>query len=105
LEGGVESDLVALSFGENNWLLLTPTRYQVTTRSILDRAGVPVESMDIFVVKSRNHFRRGFMETGLAKKAVVIDAPGHGPADIGQLPYENLPPGTYSRFLTEADGN
>ena len=105
LEGGVESDLVALSFGDNNWLLLTPTRYQVTTRSILDRAGVPVESMDIFVVKSRNHFRRGFMETGLAKKAVVIDAPGHGPADIGQLPYKNLPPGTYSRFLTGTGSN
>lgn len=98
--GSAPSDLIALTFGDNNWVLLTPTRYQVTTRSILDHAGVPVEEMDIFVVKSRNHFRRGFMETGLAKHAVVIDAPGHGPADIGQLKYENLPAGTYSRFLT-----
>jgi microcystin degradation protein MlrC len=99
--GSVESDLVALSFGDNNWVLLTPDRYQVTTRSILDHAGVPVDEMDIFVVKSRNHFRRGFMETGLAKAAVVIDAPGHGPADIGQLQFQNLPEGTYSRFLSE----
>jgi microcystin degradation protein MlrC len=99
--GSVESDLVALSFGDNNWVLLTPDRYQVTTRSILDHAGVPVDEMDIFVVKSRNHFRRGFMETGLAKTAVVIDAPGHGPADIGQLQFQNLPEGTYSRFLSE----
>ncbi|MDG1750260.1 MAG: MlrC C-terminal domain-containing protein, partial [Thalassotalea sp.] len=97
--GSAPSDLVALSFGQNNWVLLTPTRYQVTTRSILDHAGVPVEQMDIFVVKSRNHFRRGFMETGLAKKAVVIDAPGHGPADIGQLSYKNIPAATYSRFF------
>lgn len=101
--GGAPSDLVALTFGDNNWVLLTPTRYQVTTRSILDHAGVPVEDMDIFVVKSRNHFRRGFMETGLAKNAVVIDAPGHGPADIGQLSYENLPTGIYSRFLENSD--
>jgi microcystin degradation protein MlrC len=99
--GSVESDLVALSFGDNNWVLLTPDRYQVTTRSILDHAGIPVDEMDIFVVKSRNHFRRGFMETGLAKTAVVIDAPGHGPADIGQLQFQNLPEGTYSRFLPE----
>lgn len=99
IEGGEDSDLITLSFGDNNWVLLTPTRYQMTTRNILDRAGVPVDEMDIFVTKSRNHFRRGFMETGLAKYAVVIDAPGHGPADIGQLPYKNLPKGMYSRFF------
>jgi len=97
--GSVESDLVALSFGSNNWVFLTPERYQVTTRSILDHAGIPVDAIEIFVVKSRNHFRRGFMETGLAGTAVVIDAPGHGPADIGQLNYSNLPAKTYSRFL------
>ncbi|TQV67241.1 M81 family metallopeptidase [Exilibacterium tricleocarpae] len=97
--GDTPSDLVAITFGANNWVLLTPTRYQVTRRAILDHAGVPVDKMDIFVVKSRNHFRRGFMETGLAKHAVVIDAPGHGPADIGQLTFKNLPKGTYSRFL------
>jgi len=97
--GAVESDLVALTFGDNNFVLLTPDRYQVTTRSILDHAEVPVDAMDIFVVKSRNHFRRGFMETGLAKTAVVIDAPGHGPADIGQLDFRNLPANTYSRFF------
>ena len=95
------SDLIALTFGDNNWVLLTPTRYQVTTRSILDHAGIPVDTMDIFVVKSRNHFRRGFMETGLAKRAVVIDAPGHGPADIGQLEYKSMPKGMYSRFLPQ----
>lgn len=97
--GSVESDLVALTFGDNNWVLLTPDRFQVRTRSILDHAGVPVDDMDIFVVKSRNHFRRGFMETGLAKTAVVIDAPGHGPADIGQLEFQNLPANTWSRFF------
>lgn len=99
--GQVPSDLVAITFGNNNWLLLTPTRYQVRTRSILDHANIPVETMDIFVVKSRNHFRRGFMETGLAKHAVVIDAPGHGPADIGQLDYKYLPKDTYSRFFSK----
>ena len=102
--GSVESDLVALSFGSNNWALLTPERYQVTTRSILDHSGIPVDEIEIFVVKSRNHFRRGFMETGLAKTAVVIDAPGHGPADIGQLNFKNLPAQTYSRFLPDVQG-
>lgn len=99
IEGGEESDLIALTFGNNNWVLLTPTRYQMRTRSILDHAGVPVDRIDIFVTKSRNHFRRGFTETGLANSAVVLDPPGHGPADIGQLPYKNLPDPTWSRFL------
>ena len=97
--GSVESDLVALDLGENRWILLTPERFQVRTRSIFDHAEIPVDTIDIFVVKSRNHFRRGFMETGLAKTAVVIDAPGHGPADIGQLDFKNMPDGMYSRFL------
>ncbi len=99
--GAIKSDLISIKFGANNYVLLTPTRYQVTTRKILDYAQIPVDSMDIFVVKSRNHFRRGFMETGLAKKAVVIDAPGHGPADIGQLDFKNMPKNTFSRFLEQ----
>jgi len=98
--GSVKSDMVALTFGQNNWVLLTPERYQVTTRSILDHAGVPVDEMDIFVVKSRNHFRRGFMETGLATTAVVIDAPGHGPADVfWRLGRSDPTRALYQRFL------
>lgn len=86
---------------DGDWIVITDFYFQVTDPAQLARVGVPVETVDIFVIKSRNHFRRGFMETGFARHAVVIDAPGHGPADIGLLDYRNMPPGTWSRYLSD----
>jgi microcystin degradation protein MlrC len=45
----------------------------------------------MIVIKSRVHFWRGFVEDGLAKAVVVIDAPGLGPADLSSIPYKNAP--------------
>ena len=46
---------------------------------------------DVFVVKSRVHFRRGFDETGYAKTIVVVEAPGPfvGTTFLDALPYEH----------------
>lgn len=86
---------------DNTWFILCDDYEQVTGPGILNDIGVPTESLDIFVVKSRNHFRRGFMETGFAKHAVIIDAPGHGPANIGRLEYKNMPVGMYSKYFAQ----
>jgi microcystin degradation protein MlrC len=45
--------------------------------------------------QSRVHFRRGFVQTGIASSVVIIDAPGWGPADLGLLPYKNIPKDLY----------
>ena len=87
--------------GSNNWVFLTPVRYQVTTPKIFTHAGAALDKLDIIVSKTRVHFRRGFMETGLMNRAIVIDTPGHGPVDIGQLDYENIPKSIYSRYFKE----
>lgn len=93
--------LVVLRFGpdESNYLFLTPALHQVITRSIFDQAGVPLDDLDMIAIKSRVHFRRGFIETRLFNTAIVIDAPGHGQADIGQYEYNNLPEGTWSKHF------
>ena len=72
--------------------------HQVTSPKTLERFGVPVKDLHVFVVKSRNHFRSGFMETGFATTAVTIDAPGHGAANISRLEYKNIPDAMYSKF-------
>jgi microcystin degradation protein MlrC len=94
--GGTERDPIAvLKFGEGNRIILTPALNQVTTPAIFDRLGIPLAELDIIVLKSRVHFRRGFVDTGVAGAVIEVDAPGWGPADLSLLPYKNVPRDLY----------
>ncbi|MDH4220375.1 MAG: M81 family metallopeptidase [Candidatus Aminicenantes bacterium] len=86
---------IVLLFGENNRVILTPQLTQVTTPDFFDPLGIDVKKLDIVVLKSRVHFRRGFHETGLAGVIFEVDAPGWGPADLTALPYKNIPKDIY----------
>jgi microcystin degradation protein MlrC len=61
------------------------------------------DEFDVFVVKSRVHFRRGFDETGYAKTIQVVDAPGDwfGTIRINALEYEFGPIDQLYPFNTE----
>lgn len=83
--------VAVLLFGNENRIIVTPTLHQVTTPGILAALGIALHDLDIVSLKSRVHFRRGFHETGIAGSIVEIDAPGLGPADLSQVPYENIP--------------
>ena len=89
-----ESAAVIL-FGDNNRIILTPLLDQVTDTDIFGQLGISLDSLDIIVLKSRVHFRRGYVENGFAKNVVWIDAPGLGPADLTGIPYNNIPGGLY----------
>ena len=90
------SDTVAvLRFGNNNRVILTSQLHQVTTPGIFERLGIDLAEVDIAVLKSRVHFRRGFVETGLAGAVVIVDDPGLGPADLRTIDYQNVPEGLY----------
>lgn len=73
-------------------LLLAPG-YQLNTTPWRSRIG-PVEpdGYDVFVLKSRVHFRRGFDETGYAKTIHIVDTPGDWFETIrlDALEYENI---------------
>lgn len=86
--------IAVLRFGENNRVILTPELHQVTAPDILDELGIPYED-SIVAIKSRVHFQRGFVETGVAGEVVVVDAPGIGPADLTELDYQNVPADLY----------
>ncbi|UCC98002.1 MAG: M81 family metallopeptidase [Phycisphaerales bacterium] len=93
-EYGAEA-IVVLHFGKNNRIILTPTLRQVTNTSIFGPLGINFKELDIIVLKSRVHFRRGYHETGVAGAIFEVDAPGWGPADLTMLPYKNIPKDLY----------
>jgi microcystin degradation protein MlrC len=97
---GTDKDPVAvLDLGRGNRVILTPVLNQVTTSAIFDRLGIPLKELDIIVLKSRVHFRRGFVDTGIAGAVIEVDAPGWGPADLSELPYKNVPRDLYPLSL------
>lgn len=83
--------VAVLGYGDANHLILTPVLEQVTDPGILEDLHIGLANCDLIVIKSRVHFWRGFVEDGLAKAVVVIDAPGLGPADLTTIPYKNAP--------------
>ncbi|MGB3862552.1 MAG: M81 family metallopeptidase [Candidatus Aminicenantaceae bacterium] len=100
--GNYRRETVAvLNFGANNRVILTPHLSQITTPGIFEPLEIPLEELDIIVLKSRVHFRRGFHETGLAGSIFEVDAPGLGPADLTVLPYKNIPKDIYPVYTKQ----
>jgi microcystin degradation protein MlrC len=87
--------VAVLRFGNDNRVILTPLLHQVTDTRIFEPLGIELARLDIIVLKSRVHFRRGYDEDRVAATIIEIDAPGLGPADLTGIPYENVPRGLY----------
>lgn len=84
--------VAAIEFGEGNMLLLAPGYQQSTTLGSSRFGPVEPDNFDVFVLKSRVHFRRGYDETGYAKAIYIVDAPGDwfGTVRLDALDYENV---------------
>lgn len=82
----------AISYGDGNVVFLAPAYTQITDPGRFEVPGVDPVTFDVFVVKSRAHFRRGFDETGFAKTIIVVEATGPfiGTTFLDALPYENV---------------
>ena len=85
--------IAVIEFGNQNVLFLVPTYVQIRTTDPLFIANLNPDDYDVFVVKSRVHFRRGFDETGYAKTIMVVDAPGDwfGTTRLNALDYQYAP--------------
>lgn len=97
--------IAIVAFGDGNALIITPALKQVTSPSYLKIGSLDPDDFDIFVVKSRVHFRRGFDETGYAKTILPVDAPGPfiGTIHLDALPYENVKLTDYYPYGTPPD--
>ncbi len=91
-EGFNYEKVAAVGFGDGNVVVITPTYEQVTQPERFRFLPMGLDAFDVFVVKSRVHFRRGFDETGFAKTIVVVEAPGPfvGTTYLDALPFENV---------------
>ena len=92
-EGWGYPEIAVVEFGKNNVIVIVPTYVQIRTLGPLDIANLDPNNYDVFVVKSRVHFRRGFDETGYAKTIIVVDAPGpwFGTTRLDALDYKYAP--------------
>lgn len=83
---------VAIAFEGDNLVILVPTYTQITSPGRFKFGTVDPADYDVFVLKSRVHFRGGFDETGFAKTIVVVEAPGPfiGTTYLDALPYEHV---------------
>ena len=103
---GLAFDNVAIiEFGDGNSLVLTPALRQVIWTEQLEFGPLDPDDFDVFVTKSRVHFRRGFDETGYAKSIFLVDAPGPfvGTTRLDALQYEHVTLTDYYPYGTPPD--
>jgi microcystin degradation protein MlrC len=90
---GRRDQAAAVRFGNGNMLVISPVLVQITDPHQLEFGPIQLADYDVFVVKSRVHFRRGFDEAGFAKTILIVDAPGPflGTLALDALDYEFAP--------------
>jgi microcystin degradation protein MlrC len=84
--------IAAVEFGDGNLVFLTPAYAQILYPERFALGDVDPSDYDVFVVKSRVHFRRGFDETGYAREIIVVEAPEPfvGTTFLDALPYQHV---------------
>jgi len=83
---------VTVSFGRGNVLLLSSYLVQLVEPWSLKDIGVDPLAFDVFAIKSRVHFRRGFDDSGFAKAILLVEPtqPFLGTRRLDALDYRNI---------------
>jgi microcystin degradation protein MlrC len=83
---------VCVKFGRDNMLVISPYLVQIMEPSSLTAVGLDIAAFQVFAIKSRVHFRRGFDDSGFAKTILLVepDAPFLGTVRLDHLPYQNV---------------
>ncbi|THD71681.1 MAG: M81 family peptidase [Bradyrhizobium sp.] len=82
----------SIQFGRGNVLILSSYLVQVIEPFSLKNLGVDLDACQVFAIKSRVHFRRGFHDNGFAKTILLVEPtePFLGTVRLNKLPYENV---------------
>ncbi|HIF24326.1 MAG TPA: hypothetical protein EYQ27_21055 [Gemmatimonadetes bacterium] len=82
----------AVAYGDGNLVFIVPAYTQIMYPDRFAIGDIDPADYEVFVVKSRAHFRRGFDETGFAKTIIIVEATGPfiGTTFLDALPYENV---------------
>lgn len=85
--------VAVIEHGDGDVLVLVPSYQQTTSPEQLRFGPIEPNDFDLFVLKSRVHFRRGFDDTGYAPTIIIVDAPGDwfGTIRLDALEYQYGP--------------
>jgi microcystin degradation protein MlrC len=83
---------VHIRFGDGNVLIVSPHLVQIMEPSTFTGLGIDLADFDVFAIKSRVHFRRGFDDSGFAKTILLVepDQPFLGTVRLDGLPYRHV---------------
>jgi microcystin degradation protein MlrC len=83
---------VTISFGRGNVLVLSTYLVQIMEPDALKPLGLDIDAFQVFAIKSRAHFRRGFHDSGFAKTILLVEPaePFLGTVHLDALSYENV---------------
>ncbi len=89
---GGEQTSISVAFGRGNILVISPYLVQIMELSGLQAFGLEPADFDVFAIKSRVHFRRGFDDSGFAKTILLVEPrePFLGTVRLDGLPYRNV---------------
>ena len=80
-------------------LILTSNSVTAVDEDPFLRFGMRASDFDIIVLRSKTHFRAAYEP--LAAEILIVETPDWGPADLGTLPYRNVPPGVFPITASE----
>jgi microcystin degradation protein MlrC len=83
---------VCIKFGRDNVLILSTYLVQIVEPFSFKGLGLDIDAFQVFAIKSRVHFRRGFDDNGFAKTILLVEPtePFLGTVRLDKLPYENV---------------
>jgi microcystin degradation protein MlrC len=83
---------VVIRFGRGNVLVLSTYLVQVMEPFSLKALDLDIDAFQVWAIKSRVHFRRGFHDNGFAKTILLVEPaePFLGTVRLNGLPYENV---------------
>lgn len=81
-----------IGFGDGNVLIVSPYLAQIIEPATFAGLGIDLAAFDVFAIKSRVHFRRGFDDSGFARTILLVepDQPFLGTVRLDGLPYRNV---------------
>ena len=89
---GLGQSWATVSLGRGNVLVLSTYLVQIMELAELKPLGLDIDAFEVFAIKSRVHFRRGFHDNGFAKTILLVEPtePFLGTVHLDALPYENV---------------
>jgi microcystin degradation protein MlrC len=83
---------VNVRFGRDNVVVISPFLTQIMEPSSIHAYGLNPDDFQVFALKSRVHFRRGFDDSGYARTILLVEPPEPflGTVRLDGLPYRNV---------------